>query len=103
MPDTEHRLKHLLSDVLANGSTKDEQLAAFCTTRDLLVTRSPIAPRLREAMTDCGLTFDHSVVPAPSRTPIERHACLNPDALSGRDTLQPYAVLPDTVALARRL
>ncbi len=85
------------------ADTMDELLAAFCAPGDLLVTRSPIAPRLREAMTDCGLTFDHSVVPAPSRTPIERHACLNPDALSGRDTLQPYAVLPDTVALARRL
>ena len=83
------------------ADTMDELLAAFCAPGDLLVTRAPMATRLREAMTDCGLAFDHHVVPAPSRTPLERHACVDPEPLRG--ALQPYAVLPDTVALARRL
>jgi hypothetical protein len=82
------------------ADTMDELLAAFCAPGDLLVTRAPMAGRLREAMTDCGLAFDHHVAPAPSGTPVERHARLDPGAVS---VLRPYAVLPDTVALARRL
>jgi hypothetical protein len=82
----------------------DELLAVCCEPGDLLVTRNPFDAGLREALAGGGIVFDHQTVAAPARTPIERH--VQDDALVAlarhRD-LRPYAVLPDTAALARRL
>lgn len=84
----------------------DELLAAGCSPGDLLLTRRAPAQEIRASLADCGIEFDHHVVPAPPRTPVERSAAADPGtlaALAGRPGMAPYAVLPDTVALAGQL
>ncbi|ATY13053.1 hypothetical protein CU254_23365 [Amycolatopsis sp. AA4] len=79
----------------------DELLAAACSPGDLLVTRRAPAREIRESLAACGIEFDHHAVPAPPGTPIER--AVDAETLTGSPEIAPYAVLPDTVALAARL
>ncbi|WP_409464005.1 hypothetical protein [Amycolatopsis sp. GA6-003] len=85
----------------ADADAMDELLAAGCAPGDLLLTRRAPAPEIRESLAGCGIEFDHRVVPAPPGTPVER--AVAPETLAGRPEMAPYAVLPDTVALAARL
>ncbi|MGW4398015.1 hypothetical protein ACWEHA_22230 [Amycolatopsis nivea] len=79
----------------------DELLAAACSPGDLLLTRRAPAPEIRASLADCGIEFDHHAVAAPPGTPIER--AIDAETLAGRPETAPYAVLPDTVALAARI
>ncbi len=85
-------------------ATMDEMLVAGCSRGDLLVTRRPFSPAVRQSLAEAGIEFDHVVAQGTeiSAQPIERQM-LGDRAVSeiaahyGR--VQPYAVLPETEAL----
>ncbi|PRY36676.1 hypothetical protein [Umezawaea tangerina] len=82
----------------------DELLAGFCRPDDLLVTRGPMDPVLVDGLADAGIHFGRTDAGAPADGTVERHLS---DPVVTRmqeyDGLAPYAVLPDTVALAERV
>jgi hypothetical protein len=90
---------------MASGSAAmDELMAGFCEPGDLLLTRYPIAPEIRDGLAACGIGFDNYALAGEGT--VESLALRDFHALelvAGRDRLDPYAVLPDTVALAERL
>jgi hypothetical protein len=92
---------------MASGSAAeamDELLAGFCEPGDLLLTRHPIAPEIRDGLAACGIGFDNHALAGEGTVESlalrDFHAV---ELVAGRDRLDPYAVLPDTVALAERL
>lgn len=96
----------------------DELLVGFCAPGDLLVTRRPVPASLRTALAESGIRPDYRSPAGPEETdparatePVERampveRAVLDDAELiariAGYPRLSPYAVLPETVALARR-
>jgi hypothetical protein len=92
---------------MASGSAAeamDELLAGFCEPGDLLLTRYPIALEICDGLAACGICFDNYALSGEgtveSLTLRDFHAV---ELVARRDRLDPYAVLPDTVALAARL
>ncbi|WP_434444008.1 hypothetical protein [Lentzea sp. E54] len=84
----------------------DELLAGFCAPGDLLVTRWPMNDVLRSGLAEAGITFDHVWTGGGADGTVESQVARDStvlDALRGFVGLAPYAVLPDTVALAERL
>jgi hypothetical protein len=92
-------------------ATLDEVLAAGCGPEDLLITRRPLSPAVRECLDGAGIHFEHRSVEGiessgqpcpPDGHPVER-LLLADQALTalaaGYDDVQPYAVLPDTASL----
>ncbi|MCS7476857.1 hypothetical protein ACFFQW_01145 [Umezawaea endophytica] len=82
----------------------DELLAGFCRPGDLLVTRGPMDPALVDGLAEAGVHFGRVDAGTPSGGPVERRL---PDPVVAQmgeaEGLVPYAVLPDTVALAERM
>ncbi|HWO65565.1 MAG TPA: hypothetical protein VNO31_36590 [Umezawaea sp.] len=82
----------------------DELLAGFCLPDDLLVTRGPMDPALVGGLAEAGIHFGRADAGAPAGGTVERQL---PDPVVARmkqvEALVPYAVLPDTVALAERV
>lgn len=84
----------------------DEVLAAGCAPGDLLITRRPLCPVVRECLAEAEIHFDHRSagdLGSPNDPdPVER-LLLGDRALAalaaGYDQVRPYAVLPDTVSL----
>lgn len=113
---------------LAQVAVMDELLVGFCAPGDLLVTRRPVPASLRTALAESGIRPDYrSPVegrapgehgepaedavpaahgePAEGAVPVERAVLGDPELIAliaGHPRLAPYAVLPATVALARR-
>lgn len=113
---------------LEQVAVMDELLVGFCAPGDLLVTRRPVPAPLRAALAGSGICPEYRspaepgsagpprAAPAsppgpgeadPSREagPIERAVLDDPELtarIAGYPRLAPYAVLPATVALARR-
>ena len=92
---------------MASGSAAeamDELLAGFCEPGDLLLTRHLIALEIRDGLAACGISFDNHALAGEGTVESlalrDFHAV---ELVAGRDRLDPYAVLPDTVALAERL
>ncbi|KAF4410834.1 MULTISPECIES: hypothetical protein [Streptomyces] len=106
----------------------DELLAGFCRPGDVLVTRHPVADVVRDGLAACGITFEpYAVSPAPGTAdrpdpgtadgpalstadgpPVTVDAMIAADPaarerIAACEEWQPYAVLPDTAALAARL
>jgi hypothetical protein len=92
-------------------ATMDEVLVAGCAPGDLLITRRPLSPAVRQSLADADIYFDHlpaeGVEPSDDPCPVEELpverllvADLALAALAGAyDEVRPYAVLPDTVSL----
>ncbi|MEV6596736.1 hypothetical protein AB0M36_07700 [Actinoplanes sp. NPDC051346] len=87
-------------------ASMDELLAAFCAPGDLLITRAPMAAGLTASLAAAGIDFTHHYlgpdVDAEGDTAealVRRDPALCSDLRSCR-SLAPYAVLPDTSALA---
>ncbi|MET1074634.1 MAG: hypothetical protein ABWY11_18450 [Umezawaea sp.] len=82
----------------------DELLAGFCLPDDLLVTRGPMDPAVVEGLADAGIHFGRMAAGATAEGTVERQL---PEPvlarMKGFQGLSPYAVLPDTVALAERM
>ncbi|MCP2163166.1 hypothetical protein [Goodfellowiella coeruleoviolacea] len=80
----------------------DELLAVTCAPGDLLVTGSPVPPLFLDVLGAAGATAEHRTAPGDPAEPVEQRLTRAPlPELAGR-TLVPYAVLPDTAAMARR-
>lgn len=103
-----------LGDGTAGGM--DELLAGFCAPDDLLLTRAPMAPALRAGLAAGGLTFTHRALDLPpaedgapdrdAAEPVETLVLRDPQSLrllGAAKDIVPYAVLPETVRLARQL
>lgn len=86
-------------------TSMDELLAVCCSDGDLLVTRGPVAPVVRDGLAACGIVFDSH---CPQRTgegsleDLVARSAPSVQRLRACTGLLPYAVLPDTVTLARR-
>jgi hypothetical protein len=95
-------------------ATMDEVLVAGCAPGDLLITRRPLSPTVRESLADADIYFDHlSAEQAESsddlcpveEVPVERLLMADlalATLADGYDEVRPYAVLPDTVSLLAR-
>jgi hypothetical protein len=83
----------------------DQVRAGFCSPGALRVTRRPVAPVLREGLAEGGIEFDHQCV-APGEAGTLEGLVLRDETALARvrrcGGLLPYAVLPDTEALAER-
>jgi len=85
-------------------ATMDEMLVAGCSRGDLLVTRRPFPPDVRQSLAEAGIEFDHVVaqgteIPAE---PIERQLFgdrVVAEIAAHYGRVQPYAVLPETEAV----
>ncbi len=83
----------------------DELLAGFCAPGDLLVTRWPVDGVLRSGLAEAGISFGHVSTGGDAGGTVEGLAADNGvvlDELRRFGGVAPYAVLPDTVSLARR-
>nr|WTA64364.1 hypothetical protein OHB51_17615 [Micromonospora sp. NBC_00855] len=104
--------------VLGGGvtATMDELLAGFCAPGDLLLTRAPLAPALRDGLAALGIDVTQRTVgtsetltagtPPDSSDTIEDLVLRDPPLLgllAGYDVVSPYAVLSDTTRLADRI
>jgi hypothetical protein len=85
----------------------DGVLGACCAPGDVLVTRSPMAPAVREHLAAAGISFTHHWLADSAPTGTAERAVLDdpafPALAAGCTELSPYAVLPDTGELATRL
>ena len=82
----------------------DEMLVAGCSRGDLLVTRRPFSPAVRQSLAEAGIEFDHVVAQGSeiSAQPIESQLLGDravAEIASHYGLAQPYAVLPETEAL----
>jgi hypothetical protein len=95
---------------LEQVAVMDELLAGFCAPGDLLVTRRPVPVSLRTALAESGFCprYRSPAEPGPAdpstaAEPVERAVLRDVELttlIASYPFLAPYAVLPDTVALA---
>ncbi|MDI5962362.1 hypothetical protein [Streptantibioticus silvisoli] len=85
----------------------DELLVLLTRPGDTLATRRPLSGALREVLAHAGITFAHQLLPqGPAGASAEALAAEEPfltGVAAGHHRLEPFAVLPDTVALAQRM
>jgi hypothetical protein len=88
----------------SGAEVMDELLGGFCEAGDLLLTRHPIAPEIRDGLAALGISFENYALAGEGT--VESLALRDVRAIelvASRDRLDPYSVLPDTAALAERL